>query len=223
MCNMIKTAIFDYNGTLYKDDDINDYCWKETIFEIDRNFKDFDNFFKKYKSSKNSIIVSAVKQASGLSKLNEEYWINKKEEKYRERCTLLKRSDMADGAEQLLNYLKDKNIEIFLCTASIKSNVDFYYKLLNLNRWFSMDKTIYDSGEYENKKQMYEACFTKYKLNPKETIVFEDSAPAIESLVQIGCDNIIEIINQSKSQNTKEVKQTIHDFTELDYSLIEIE
>lgn len=220
---MIKAAIFDYNGTLFKDDDINAMCWHKTIMEINNNFENFDDFFKEYKGLKNSIILNEVAKRSNLNKIDIQYWTERKEESYRNTCVELKRNKLTMGAEELFDYLKSKNIKMWLCTASIKSNVDFYYKHLNLSRWFLMEHTVYDTGEYKNKKEMYEASFKNINREPKEIVVFEDSPLAIKAVGELGCKNVFEIINNREPSKQSVIKQSIRDFTELDYSLIEIE
>ena len=40
---MFKTIIFDFNGTLYFDQDLNIAAWKEIYYEIKGNINNFDN------------------------------------------------------------------------------------------------------------------------------------------------------------------------------------
>ena len=49
------------------------------------------------------------------------------------------------------NYLKEHNIPFTIASASIKENIDFFVKTFNLNRWFDLNKIVYDDGSHNNK------------------------------------------------------------------------
>ena len=54
---MVKGVFFDFNGTLYFDQDINRITWKETIDAISSNSIDFDSFFANYKAVMDYIVI----------------------------------------------------------------------------------------------------------------------------------------------------------------------
>lgn len=125
---------------------------------------------------------------------------------------------MAPGAEEFLNYLKENNIPINLCTASLKVNVDFYYDLLHLEKWFDKDLIAYDDGSFENKVEMYKAAAERIGVDIKDCFVIEDSLSSIDQAIIAGCKNII-AIKKTDTPDYPEIKQVINDFTKIDYSL----
>ena len=217
----MKAVLFDYNGTLFFDSDINYIAWKNTINELSNGYIDFDAIYDEYKSVRNYIFVEKVFDMMDFIHDEEKimYWANRKEtEYYHKYCLEHKRNKMAPGAEELLNYLKDNNIPINLCTASLKVNVDFYYDLLHLEKWFNKDLIAYDDGTFKDKTEMYKACAKRINADIKDCIVIEDSVNSINQAIKAGCKNII-AIKKDDTPNYPEIKQVINDFTEIDYSI----
>lgn len=218
---MIKAVIFDFNGTLFQDHDINEISWRKILEEITENKIDIDSFYSVYKSVHNYLCVKAafeqINNPQPTEVLNE--WAKKKEVYYQNYCLELKRNKLTNGAEELLDKLKAANYPIGLCTSSIIENVNFYYKNVNLGRWFSMDKTIYDNGLYIDKVTMYQDCAKKLGVDLKDIIVFEDSPKSIKEAIKAGCQNVV-AVRRSDSIELPEIKQIINDFTEFDYSIL---
>ncbi len=217
----MKAVLFDYNGTLFFDADINYYAWKETIDELSNGYIDFDVVYEDYKSVRNYLFVEKIFEMMGFDHDEEKimYWANRKETNYYHKyCLEHKRNKMAPGAEEFLNYLKENNIPINLCTASLKVNVDFYYDLLHLEKWFDKDLIAYDDGTFENKVEMYKAAAERIGVDIKDCFVIEDSLSSINQAIKAGCKNII-AIKKTDTPDYPEIKQVINDFTEIDYSL----
>lgn len=219
---MKKGVCFDFNGTLYLDHDINHMAWKQIIEEIAGNKIDFEEYYVTGKQYMNYQIVTQVYQLINEPVIEEkvQYYADKKEVIYRKLCTDLHRNKMINGAEDVLNYLKQHNIPVILCTSSIKSNVDFYYSNLNLERWFDPSQTVYDTGEYSGKVDMYLECARRLNVDIKDCVIFEDSPKSIKEAVETGCPNIV-IQKRSDSPSYPSVKQVIEDYTKLDYSIFE--
>ena len=58
---------------------------------------------------------------------------------------------MADGAEEMFDKMKQRNIPYAVATSSHRPNVDFYFKTLHLERWFSHENFIYHDGTFPGK------------------------------------------------------------------------
>lgn len=217
---MKKAVCFDFNGTLYLDHDINHMAWKQIIEEIAGNKIDFEEYYATGKQYMNYQIVTQVYQLINEPVIEEkvQYYADKKEVIYRKLCTDLQRNKMLNGAEDVLNYLKNNNIPVILCTSSIKSNVDFYYSNLKLDRWFDSNQTVYDTGEYSGKVDMYLECAKRLNVDIKDCVIFEDSPKSIKEAVETGCPNIV-IIKRNDSPNYPSIKQVIEDYSKLDYSI----
>lgn len=223
--HMIKAVIFDYNGTLFLDHDLNDESWRQVVAELTNNRIDFDSFYPTIRNKHNYLAVRKIKEIlPDLVNEDEDYWANRKEDIYQDLCTKNNRNQLNKGAEEFLNYLKENNVLIGLCTSSIISNVNFYYKNTKLDRWFKMENTIYDNGKYASKKEMYEDCAKTLGVKTKDVLVFEDSPNSIKECLSSGVENLIAIKRpdvKSLDEDSR-IKQIINNFTELDMSLIDI-
>ena len=126
---------------------------------------------------------------------------------------------MTAGAEELLDLLKEKQIPINMCTASLDVNVDFYFEFLHLERWFDRDKIVYDDGVSYDKKDMYLKGAERLGVDIKECLVFDDSPTSIRKAAEAGCENIV-IIKKPNNPDLPQIRQKIRDFTEFDRSLL---
>ena len=217
----MRPIIFDYNGTLFFDADINEWAWRQTINELSNNTIDFDEVYKEFKSTRNYIFLKHIFERLGLplddEKIN--YWAKRKETEYYHRfCKENNRKDLAPGAAEFLDYLKENNIPYNLCTASIRENVDLYFDFIGLNKWFDKEKIAYDDGTFENKVKMYQKAAERIGYRIEDCTVIEDSLKSIKEAAKAGCDHIISI--KTSDPDTKEIIQVIDDFTQLDYSLL---
>lgn len=219
---MIKAVFFDFNGTLYFDQDINRITWKETIDKLSDNQIDFDSFFVKYKAVMDYIVIEDAFKLINKPYTEEiiNYWVNYKEDRYRQYGIDHNRTVLPPGAKDVLDYLKSKNIPVILCTSSIIENVNFYYKYFNLSNWFNKEQTVYDTGKYNSKAQMYQECARRLNIDIKQAVIFEDSPLSIEQAIQAGADKFV-AIKRNEFPDIPEIKQVIKDFTELDYSIFE--
>ena len=133
----MKAVLFDYNGTIYQDDDINTKAWKAVINELSQGKINADTFYDAFIGVRNYPFVEAIFKELNypLEKDKIMYWATRKETEYYQKiCKELNRTEMTAGAEKLLNYLKEKKIPINMCTASLNVNVDFYFELLNCSK-----------------------------------------------------------------------------------------
>lgn len=219
---MIKAVFFDFNGTLYFDQDINYITWKDTISKISDNKIDFEDFYKIYRSIMDAVVVEAAFKMVNkpFTKEDIEYWSNYKENNYRQYGIDHKRTVLPPGAEKLLDYIKSKNIPIILCTSSLLPNVNYYYEHFNLSKWFDKSQTVYDTGEYTSKADMYLECAKRLNVDIKDALIFEDSATPIKQAIEAGATKIISI-KRDDTPNVSEVIQKINDYTEVDYSIFD--
>ena len=217
----MRPIIFDFNGTLFFDADINEWAWRQTINEVSGGTIDFDEVYKEFKSTRNYTFLKHIFKTLGYpleeDKIN--YWAKRKETEYYHRfCRKNNRKDLAPGAAEFLDYLKENNVPFNLCTASIKENVDLYFDFIGLGRWFDREKIAYDDGTFENKVSMYKAAAERIGTDIKECTVIEDSLKSISEAAKAGCEHIVSI--KSYDPEIKEIIQVINDFTELDHGIL---
>ena len=218
----MKPILFDYNGTLFFDADINYEAWKKTINELTNGYLDFDVIYEDYKSVRNYLFVEKVFELMGFDHDEEKimYWAKRKETQYYHNiCRENNRNQLAPGAEEFLDYLKENNVPINLCTASLIENVEFYFDYLKIGNWFDKNIIAYDDGTFSDKTQMYIACAKRINKDIKDCIVIEDSVSSIDQAIKAGCKNII-AIKKDDTPDYPEIIQVINDFNDIDKSLL---
>lgn len=82
----------------------------------------------------------------------------------------------------MLDYLAAAEIPRTIATASAKSNVDFYFDLFHLDKWFEFGKVAYDDGTFPGKPEPHICLKAAQKLDllPQSCIVVEDANSGIE-------------------------------------------
>lgn len=218
----MKAALFDYNGTLFFDSDINYIAWKQTIDELSNGTIDFEEVYKDYKSVRNFLFIEKIFEMLNLEHDEDKimYWAKRKETKYYHTyCREHKRNELAPGAEDFLDELKKNNVPINLCTASLKENIDFYFEYLKLDRWFDKNLIAYDDGTFYDKVHMYKACAERIGQDIGNCVVFEDSPTSIRQAIAAGCNNIV-AIKREDTPDLPEIKLVIEDFRNIDIDIL---
>ena len=149
-----------------------------------------------------------------------EKYTAEKEAIYRQMC----RDDkehfvLTDGAVELLDYLKLRNIPRTIATMSEKVNVDFFIQGFHLEKWFDLDKIVYDNGKIPGKPapDIYEIAAENIGLPPAECIVVEDAVSGIAAAKNAGAGKIIAIgpeENHNFLMSLDGVSETITNFYE---------
>ena len=219
----MKAVLFDYNGTLFADDEINTRAWIATIEELSEGKIDAGGLYNSFIGTRNYPLVEEIFKHLDIP-LDEDrimYWALRKETQYYQKmCRESWKAEMVPGAEDLLNYLKEKQTPINMCTASLDTNVDFYFDFLKLDRWFDRDQVVYDDGISYDKKDMYLEGARRLNTDIKDILIFDDSPTSIRKAVEAGCENLV-IIRKENNPDLPQIRQRIRDFTEFDYSLLE--
>lgn len=174
---LIKAVIFDFNGTLFFDTGFHLEAWAEIYSEYHKGAETVpDRSF--YCGPCNDAIIRRI--APQLSEKERAQCSSCKEALYRKICLqnpqLLR---LAAGAEALFDALEERGIPYALATASIRANVDFYYRTFGLDQWFDRDLCVYDDDSYANKGEMQMEAARRLDVRFSECIVVEDSVAGI--------------------------------------------
>lgn len=220
---MIKGVLFDFNGTLFFDDEQHMAAWEPLFYEITgKGEEDFIYFCDNFVSPSSREAFRLIHQLHDIPCTEEklDWCVSRKEELYREICIKTDHLELAPGAPELLDYLKENGIPFNLATLSVKENVDFYFDYLKIGKWFDRNKIIFAEGNYQSKQQMYKAAAEAIGLGVEDCLVFEDQPQAINASYEAGVRYAIGVRLKKESRKA-EVIQNIGDFTELDYSIFE--
>lgn len=221
-----KGIIFDFNGTLFFDSKKHYDAWIEYSKRL-RGTSFSDDEMRKYMFGRtNEDIITYCTGRKPEPELCEKL-SREKEALYREMCINDKENfHLAPYAQELLDFLCEKNIPHTIATMSIKENVDFYIKEMNLAKWFDVEKIVYDDGTVAGKPapDIYLKAAKKLGIEPKDCIVVEDAISGIQAAEAAGIGKIIAIASLESTELYKNipcVSQVITDYSNFDTELFE--
>lgn len=220
---VIRAVVFDFNGTLFRDERYHERAWeimgerygrRIAPNEIERCVIGFSN------REILSCLFGAHIDDCALHRMSEE-----KEKLYRELCSAERsRCALAPGAEEFLEYLKKIKIPVTIATSSIKENVDYFFDLFHLERWFDRSRTVWDDEIVRCKPfpDMYLAAARHLGVVPSQAMAIEDSRGGIEAAKRASMGCIIAIGPVESHVKFKElsgIHSTVSDFSEIDRRL----
>ena len=211
-------VVFDFNGTLFFDDDKHVAAWNQISKEIRGIGITPQELHENINGVPNQQTITFLSGGT-YTQDQIDFYSQKKEAVYREKCMEdTENFHLVDGAEEYFDYLKSKNIPFTIATASIKPNVDFFIESFHLDRWIPRDHFVYDDGTYENKVAMFQDACRILGSDPNHCLVFEDSGSGIRNAYEAGCSNIIIMAGQkdfAEFEGKPGVQKIIRSFREM--------
>lgn len=214
---MMQAVIFDFNGTLFFDTCFHEEAWSRIYRELCKE-KDKEPDPAFFCGPPNDVLIYAL--APELTKEERQKWSVRKEAIYREICKENpEKVHLTAGAEEVFLKLRERQIPYTLATASIKDNMDFYFRTFHLEQWFDREMCVYDDGAYADKGEMQTEAARRLGTTLSECVVIEDSISAISyarennagKIIGIGSDSVHpELIRTGAAH-------CIRDFTEFDF------
>ena len=209
-----KGVIFDFNGTLFYDTPFHNTAWQRMVKELTNTDLDDDLRVKMHGKNNRDILHCINKNISDEDITS---YSKRKEAIYRDIC--LENPDklhLVNGAIELFNYLKEHNIPFTIASASIKENIDFFVKTFNLDRWFDLNKIIYDDGSHNNKISMFNKAAKLIDVDINDCIIFEDSKSGIAFAKEVSAGMVVGIGNSFNDLISYGADCCIKDFTEFE-------
>jgi beta-phosphoglucomutase len=179
----LKGLIFDFNGVLWWDGPLQEQSWVEFSTEIRGVLLSAEEMAVHVHGRNNrhtlEYLVGRAIEENEVEQLSEQ-----KERVYRGLC-LAQGPDfrLSPGAVELLDDLVAHNICHTIATASGWANVDFFVKHLHLERWFDVERIVYDDGSGPGKPapDIYVRAARSLGLDPAQCVVVEDSRSGIQA------------------------------------------
>lgn len=195
-----KGVIFDFNGTLFFDNDKHVLAWNE----VSRLLRGCDitekELHEKFNGTPNEQIIKYMTDGKASAEEIETY-SSKKEEFYREFCKKDKENfHLVKGVETYFQYLKDKKIPYTIASASIRANMDFFRESFHLDDFIDPELLVYDDGTYENKIQMFLDAANKIGVDMGDILIIEDSNSGIKNAYKAGCEKILVVCEKEKEE-----------------------
>ncbi len=186
----MQGVIFDFNGTLFFDNDKHVKAWSRIAREL-RGTPITEEELHTHMNGKPNIEIvryltngkATPEEADRLSKLKEKY--------YREACVEdLPSFHLVEGAEKLFDDLKAEGVPFTIASASIKDNIDFFVESFHLDQWIKPENIVYDDGSYKDKVAMFQKASRILNVPLAKMTVIEDSLAGINSSIKAGVQDI---------------------------------
>ena len=222
-----KGIIFDFNGTLFWDSKKHLEAWREYSKKL-RGTPFTDEEMRNYMFGRTNediikYLIGKQPDKELVKKCQDE-----KEAIYREMCANDKENfKLAKGAVEFLDYLCENKIPHTIATMSEGVNVNFFIKGFGLDRWFDVEKIVYDDGTIPGKPapDIYLKAAKKLNLLPEQCIVVEDAVSGIKAAKNAGIGYIVAIASlESKElyKNMSEVNEIISDYSQFNRELFSV-
>jgi beta-phosphoglucomutase-like phosphatase (HAD superfamily) len=197
---MFEGIIFDFNGVLFWDDSLQRKSWQKFAAQL-RDAPLTDEEIDIHVHGRNGQYTMQYLVGHPLTRAGAADLTEQKEAIYRELCFHLGVGfRLSPGAIGLLTFLVENQIPHTIATASGKNNLDFFVAHLKLDRWFDMEKVIYDNGLVPGKPapDLYLQAARNLNLSPGKCVVIEDSHAGIQAAFNAGFGHIIALGPKSK-------------------------
>jgi len=224
MSTFVQSVIFDFNGTLFFDNDKHVKAWGKVSQELRGRPVSTDELLNRLNGVPNKEIIAYFMGGEATPEQVETY-SSRKEAYYREFCRQDEGSfHLVAGATELFDELTRLGIPFTIASASIKANIDFFVESFGLDRWIDPDLIVYDDGTVSNKVAMFQKAAALLGATMEGSLVFEDSPSGLRNAVQTGCSRVVLV--GPESQRTEPgaagVVQRIGTFEEFDRTLLKI-
>ncbi|WP_304683707.1 HAD family hydrolase [Ileibacterium valens] len=204
----MKGVIFDFNGTLFLDNDKHIKAWSKISRELRNKDITEEELHQKMNGKPNKLIIRYLNGDKEDKELEEKYSLLK-EQYYREFCKEdTENFHLIEGATELFDHLKERNIPFTIASASIKPNIDFFVESFGLDRWMDPEKIVYDDGTYEDKVDMFKKASKLIEVPLSEITVIEDSLAGIRNSIKAGVRDI-------RLLDSGNIKEQVRDITEI--------
>lgn len=210
-----KGIIFDFNGTLFFDNDKHIKAWNAISKLLRDREISAKELHEKLNGTPNVQNIRYLMDGKATPE-DEEKYSKLKESYYRQFCKEDTKSfHLVDGVEEYFDYLKKEGMPFTIASASIRENIDFFIESFHLDTWMDPSDIVYDDGTYENKVAMFKEAAKRIGVNMEDALVYEDSYSGIRNAYEAGCRNIIVICEKEKEAEYMAfpgVKKVIQDF-----------
>lgn len=188
---MIRGVIFDFNGTMLLDNEVQEESWIAYLSELlQRKISNEEYRTHIYGKINKEVFEHFLMRE--LTKDEIAHFSDGKEITY---LNLLKEKQipLSAGLPEFLNYLKANHVRMGVATSAPWLVVSMLYDYYSLDRWMPMECFIYDDGTRRGKPEpdLYLEALDRLQLKAEECICFEDSDNGILSADRAGMQKVI--------------------------------
>lgn len=178
-----KGLIFDFNGVLLWDDQLQRDSWREFAAQLS-DVPLSDDEIDTHVRGRNGKYTLEYLLGYAISAEKAAALMEQKEVIYRKMCLNWDGDfKLSPGAIPLIDNLLKHKIPHTIATASGKKNVDFFIAHLGLGNWFDLEQIMYDDGRIAGKPapDLYLRAAQNLDIRPQECVVVEDSPSGIQA------------------------------------------
>lgn len=202
-----KGIIFDFNGVILWDSEWHVEAWSEVTEEVLGKPLSREQIEKIHGRTVSEIFRDLLGPSASEQEIEE--CGKRKEQLYRQ--IAVSKGDLfslSRGCKQLFSLLKKNNIPSTIATASGPENLKLFTDHLHLNKWFDVDKIVYDDGNLPGKPSpvMYLRAAEKLQLPPIDCIVVEDSIMGLASARNAKVGKIIALGPKNEHEKLKQTE-----------------
>lgn len=198
----MKGIIFDFNGTMFQDSALHEQAYTFIVNKyISQEAIPKEKFHQIHGGTNEKILPFLFEEKLSEEKLQR--IAQEKENYYRSLIEKQNSYSLTSGLEEVLNRLKINKVPMTIATGSPKENLDFYFKIFSLDRWFDRRKVVFDDGSFEGKPapDIFLKAAGKLNLAPKECMVIEDSYLGLKAANKADIGKIIAIDPEGKNKD----------------------
>lgn len=222
---MLKGVLFDFNGVLLLDTKWHEEAWDD-LSKYLRGKPLTANESGEFVHGRTPIDTLTFLLGRLPSEDEKRVLLERKETMYQDVCL---RHDsefkLSPGATELLTLLESLGISKTIATSSPLVNVEFYYKHLNLEKWFPFHTIVYGDGSFPGKPapDIFIKAAEKINVNPKDCMVIEDASSGIIAAKAAGVQKTILLLTEDNKgvENKVEVDKTVRVLSDINESDLE--
>lgn len=215
---MIKGCIFDFNGTMFFDGAKHDFAWRRYLEQrLGRQVTREELLRYVYGRPSNLILEHFL--GTELSQEERLQAASEKEALYRKLCMEDPAGlHLADGLVEYLDELRHQHMQLAIASAANRENIDFYFSVFGLDRWFCREHVVYDDGTLSGKPapDYFQEASRRLGLPPQACRVFEDSVSGVLAAHRAKIGSIVAVYGDSDAAMLREqglAQKYIRDFT----------
>ena len=183
--------IFDFNGTLFWDEDENREAWDKAAVMI-RGKALSDSEFSSLNGRTDEETILYFLPDADIRTID--YWSTEKEKIYKEIC-LRGNPDLSPGSREFLRRLKEMGVPMAIASSAPKVNMDWYIPYFNLTEFFPLERIIAGRRDIPSKPDgtIFRLAAESIGLPSSRTLIFEDSESGVKAALDAGCMKVIRI------------------------------
>lgn len=214
--------IFDFNGVLFWDQEIQERAWCQFAEEAFGTTLNHEMMVIHVHGRNNQHTLEFL-AGSKLADFQIAHLSARKESIYRGLCSALGGEfKLSPGSKGVLDELATRGIPRTIATASGKENLDFFYEKLRLENWFDRHLIVFDDGLRPGKPapDIYLQAVRMIGLTPSRCVVVEDSLVGIQAAHAAGIGYVIALGESDQHawlRSLQGVNQVVESLAHLDW------